>query len=191
MNTLKEKYFDALKESQNEIDEFDIGRNLGLTDEQTSEILEALVAENRIEFNSFGLCSYSVINGDSIFIDDEDCGVEIIKFGNWIVTDLGIVCPPHIPSPKFISKDELNDVRPDKEENKYDWLLQFACKTWMTESDLYELNSAFFFAVEYFDLRKLSIVETLKEQRKEFNFTQSPSNKNSKGRYFLGDIEMD
>jgi DNA-binding Lrp family transcriptional regulator len=57
----KEKYLIALKQNNGEQDEYTLGEMLGFTDEQTKQIIEELEQEGKIEFISFGLCSYQVV----------------------------------------------------------------------------------------------------------------------------------
>ena len=60
MTTNKEKYFLALKNSNGQLDEIALGESIGFTNDQTIQIIEELVNEGKIEFQSFGLCSYRV-----------------------------------------------------------------------------------------------------------------------------------
>ncbi|GAA3927509.1 MULTISPECIES: DUF7343 domain-containing protein [Chitinophaga] len=57
----KEKYLMALKKNNGRIDEISIGLNIGFSDEKTTQIIAELVNEGKIEFQSFGLCSYRVL----------------------------------------------------------------------------------------------------------------------------------
>jgi hypothetical protein len=76
--------------------------------------------------------------------------------------------------PYFIKKRRLWEVRPDKTMNKWDWLVHLTEKTWIKELELYQLNTAFFFAQDYFKnlrpkgLEKLSTWKTLEKQKEEF-----------------------
>jgi hypothetical protein len=56
----KEKFLSALKANKGELEEYDLGAALGFTDERTKSILEDLLKEGKIEFVSFGLCSYRI-----------------------------------------------------------------------------------------------------------------------------------
>lgn len=58
MNNDKQKYLAALKANNGQLDEIALGEKLGFTDEQTNQIIADLLADNKIEFQSFGLCSY-------------------------------------------------------------------------------------------------------------------------------------
>ena len=64
MNKINEieiqKYLIALENNQEEFDEIGLGLNIGFDEKTTKEIIEKLVEEGKIEFKSFGLCSYQV-----------------------------------------------------------------------------------------------------------------------------------
>jgi len=60
MATEKDKYLVALKNNNGLLDEIALGESLGFTADKTSQIIEELVNEDKIEFQSFGLCSYKV-----------------------------------------------------------------------------------------------------------------------------------
>ena len=53
-----QKYLNALKANNGQLDEISLGESLGLSEEQTNQIIAELLADNKIEFQSFGLCSY-------------------------------------------------------------------------------------------------------------------------------------
>ena len=61
MTADKEKFYLALKNNNGQLDEIDLGEGIGLTSDKTTQIFEELVNEGKIEFQSFGLCSYKVI----------------------------------------------------------------------------------------------------------------------------------
>jgi hypothetical protein len=58
MNTDKDKYLAALKGNNGQLDEVTLGQTIGLTNEQTEKIINELEDEGKIEFQSFGVCSY-------------------------------------------------------------------------------------------------------------------------------------
>ena len=60
MTTDKEKYFLALKNNNGQLDEITLGESIGFTSDKTTKIIDELVNEGKIEFQSFGLCSYRV-----------------------------------------------------------------------------------------------------------------------------------
>ena len=60
MATAKDKYLEALKSNNGKLDEITLGESLGFTADATSRIIEELMNEGKIEFQSFGLCSYKV-----------------------------------------------------------------------------------------------------------------------------------
>ncbi len=58
MNNGKQKYLAALQANNGQLDEITLGVKLGFSEEQTNQIIADLLADNKIEFQSFGLCSY-------------------------------------------------------------------------------------------------------------------------------------
>jgi hypothetical protein len=60
MTTDKEKYLAALKANDGKLDEITLGKSIGFTENKTNELIDELVNEGKIEFQSFGLCSYRV-----------------------------------------------------------------------------------------------------------------------------------
>jgi hypothetical protein len=102
--------------------------------------------------------------------DEKEYGKRIINFGKWIVTTKGILWKPKVNA-YFIDCDRLWEARPDKQRDKFDWPLHLVEKTWLTESDIYQLNTAFSFALDYFKEllpdgdSKLSLWKTFKEQQ--------------------------
>jgi hypothetical protein len=61
MTSDSEKYLKALKENNGQLDETSVGLSIGLSEEKTSNVIDELVNERKIEFQSFGLCSYRVL----------------------------------------------------------------------------------------------------------------------------------
>lgn len=103
-------------------------------------------------------------------MEDEtfDFGKELFKAGKCILTTEFIYFEHH--DEYTISVDRLWEARLDGENNKYDWLLHMPEKMWLTEEDIYALNTVFFYAIDLSadkpENKKLSIVKTLEEQRK-------------------------
>ena len=58
MITDKEKYLMALKSNNGLLDEITLGKTIGFTEDKTNQLIDELVTEGKIEFQSFGLCSY-------------------------------------------------------------------------------------------------------------------------------------
>lgn len=56
----KQKFLDALKANNGNVDEYALGNSLGFSDEKTKQIIGELVTDGKIVFQSFGLCSYRV-----------------------------------------------------------------------------------------------------------------------------------
>lgn len=56
--------------------------------------------------------------------------------------------------------------------NMYDWLVHMATKIWLKKEDIYTLNTAFIYSLEYFGVgfpHGISFVETFKEQSSEIS----------------------
>ena len=102
---------------------------------------------------------------------EKQFGKEVIRFGKWIVTEEGIL---YERPEYFIEKANLWKVWMDKSKDKWDWLIHLTEKTWLEQLDLYQLNTAFFFAVDYFKALKpsncpeLSVWRTLQFQKAEY-----------------------
>lgn len=93
-----------------------------------------------------------------------------MKFGNWLITEEGINWDGPTGRPYLIPKDRLTESGSGDRSKMYDWLVHLVEKTWITENDVYALNTAFIFAVEHFGVgfsSNLSLVATLAEQQKE------------------------
>lgn len=93
-------------------------------------------------------------------------GNEVIRFGDWVVTESGVLWAKAKPTAIFVSKDILGfAVKDNAGRELYDMLIQLSRKTWMTELEMYQLNAAYFYAIEYFKVEPLSIMATLTRQR--------------------------
>lgn len=89
------------------------------------------------------------------------------KIGNWIINENGIEWAGTGTGYK-ISKETLQDAGHSNRANEYDWLVHLPEKTWLTETDVYALNTAVIYALEYFKLGfspDLSFVKTFIEQQ--------------------------
>jgi polyhydroxyalkanoate synthesis regulator phasin len=58
MENEKQTFLEALKGNNGKLDELSLGTSLGFTEIKTKQIIDELVKEGKIEFQSFGLCSY-------------------------------------------------------------------------------------------------------------------------------------
>lgn len=56
----KEKYLEALKQNKGKLDERALGNTLGFSKEHTDKVIEALLADEKIEYRVEGPCSYKV-----------------------------------------------------------------------------------------------------------------------------------
>ncbi|ACU03734.1 MULTISPECIES: hypothetical protein [Pedobacter] len=57
----KDKYFNALVESNGRCNEIELGEKLGLDEDATRQILTQLLSEYKIEYIQSGLCEYSIM----------------------------------------------------------------------------------------------------------------------------------
>lgn len=57
----KEIFYNALKEDNGKLNEIDLGEKIGLTDDETMEIIAQLLSEYKIEHESNRLCNYRVL----------------------------------------------------------------------------------------------------------------------------------
>jgi len=86
-------------------------------------------------------------------------------FGNWEVTDFGIIGLGKLEGVK-INSDQLLDKR---QEQLYDWLIHIAEKGNVTELNVYEFNVAFVYALSFFNIdipSELSFSKTFEKQIK-------------------------
>jgi hypothetical protein len=60
MTTDNEKYLSALKNNNGKLDEITLGESIGFTNDKTTQIIHELINEGKIEFQSFGICSYII-----------------------------------------------------------------------------------------------------------------------------------
>ncbi len=55
----KAQYFTALIENKGRINEIDLGEKIGLDEEETRKIIVVLLSENKIKYDSKGVCKYT------------------------------------------------------------------------------------------------------------------------------------
>ncbi len=60
MKTQKERFFEAFKANNGRINEFDLGKQLGLDTSEVHEILSQLLAEYKIKYAYHNACEYRV-----------------------------------------------------------------------------------------------------------------------------------
>lgn len=91
------------------------------------------------------------------------------KIGNWLITEEGIKWDGQPNVEYLITKLRLIELGSGERSKMYDWLVHIPEKTWTTEADIYALNSAFIYAIDYFglDFKTGSFVSTLIEQQKK------------------------
>lgn len=90
-----------------------------------------------------------------------------ITIGKWEVTEEGIQWTGD--NEYFIDKDRLLESGPGSRSNMYDWLVHLPEKTWLSKEDIYALNTALVYAINYFglDFHKNSFVETIVLQQNQ------------------------
>ncbi len=91
------------------------------------------------------------------------------KIGNWLIDDDGIKWDGK-PKVKYeIHKSRLAEPGPPGRDQMYDWLVHMPEKTWLSREDVYALNTALIYAMDYFNVsfpKNMSFVETIIEQEK-------------------------
>ena len=88
------------------------------------------------------------------------------KFGNWEVTNDGIIWTS-VPIGYFVPREEIHDGGFGERENVYDWLVHLPGKTWLSRKDIMDLNEAYLYAFDYYDIGEadhLSWEETMRQQ---------------------------
>ncbi len=56
----KEKYLAALKKNKGKLDERALGDSLGFSKERTDKVIQALLSDEKIEYNMEGACTIKV-----------------------------------------------------------------------------------------------------------------------------------
>ncbi|WP_162056401.1 hypothetical protein [Pontibacter pamirensis] len=57
----KEKYLQALRENKGKVDERTLGESIGFSKEHTDKVIEALLADEKIEYRmAQGACNYKI-----------------------------------------------------------------------------------------------------------------------------------
>jgi len=59
----KEKYYKAFVENNGQLNEIELGEQLGLQEVETNEIITQLLSEYRIEYAIHRCCNYSLTKG--------------------------------------------------------------------------------------------------------------------------------
>ncbi|KEO72677.1 hypothetical protein [Anditalea andensis] len=62
----KDRYFKALIEDNGQLNEIDLGENLGLDEKETREIIVLLLSEHKIEYVENRMCSYRLMKTSKI-----------------------------------------------------------------------------------------------------------------------------
>jgi hypothetical protein len=99
--------------------------------------------------------------------------MEIIKIGNWTITEEGIKWSGKEEIKYFIGKERITERAQGTKTDMYDWLIHMVERPWLTREDIYALNTAFVYALEYFDigfLDNMSFVETFELQKEQLEF---------------------
>ena len=106
--------------------------------------------------------------------------MENLQIGKWLITEDGIEWTGKTYKGYYISRERLLQEGGEL-QGTYDWLLHMPRKKWLTEQDVYALNTAFMAALELFEPNykraKLSFVKTLDAQQKiiDIKNTESPT----------------
>jgi len=96
----------------------------------------------------------------------KEYGAEIQRFGDWVVTTKGVLWGKAQPTEYFVYADELSYCgNAYGSDNVYDRLLDISGKTWLSLSEVDDLNEAYFHAVDRLSSEKRSKKETLAIQR--------------------------
>lgn len=61
----KKRFYTLLKEDNGKLNEIDLGERIGLTEDETMEIIAQLLAEYKIEYERNRLCNYRVLKKKS------------------------------------------------------------------------------------------------------------------------------
>ncbi|OUJ67353.1 hypothetical protein BXP70_28890 [Hymenobacter crusticola] len=60
MAAKKQAFLDALRASEGQLEEYDLGENLGFTKQETQQVIEELEEEGKIVYQALSLCRYAV-----------------------------------------------------------------------------------------------------------------------------------
>ncbi|WP_324024748.1 hypothetical protein QSV08_16155 [Maribacter sp. BPC-D8] len=61
----KDRYYKALIENKNQLNEIDLGEKIQLDEDETREVITQLLSEHRIRYEENSICKYSVVNKKS------------------------------------------------------------------------------------------------------------------------------
>jgi hypothetical protein len=100
------------------------------------------------------------------------------KIGNWEINKQGIEWKGETGRELLIDKARITETGFSERKNTYDWLVHLTEKSWLTRTDIYALNSAFIYAISYFelDLSSNSFVKTFIEQEKQLALVEANEN---------------
>ena len=96
--------------------------------------------------------------------------MEILRIGNWTITEEGICWNGKPKVDYMITKERLAETGSGARANTYDWMVHLVEKTWLKREDIYALNTAIVYSLEYFGIgfpEGISFVKTFEEQNKE------------------------
>jgi len=69
----KEKYYQVLKNNNNQLNEVDLGEQIGLDEDDTRRIISQLLFENRIEYEENNVCNYKLVRRKFTIKINENC----------------------------------------------------------------------------------------------------------------------
>ncbi len=101
------------------------------------------------------------------------------KIGNWEINQLGIEWKGKTGGELIIEKERITETGFGERKNTYDWLIHLTSKGWLSKIDIYALNSAFIYAISFFDLdlNSNSFIITFIEQEKQLALVEEYENK--------------
>jgi len=104
-----------------------------------------------------------------------DYGEEIFRVGNWILTDKHLCFKDNRPL-KPIARERIWAVQKNQDIYIYSLPIELVSKSWQTNEDIFQFNTLFYFALDYFKEQKpnnsksASIWGTLLVQKNELEF---------------------
>lgn len=110
-----------------------------------------------------------------------DYGEEIFRVGNWVLTDKYLYFEDKRPL-NPIARERIWEVQKNQDIYIYPLPIELVSKSWQTKEDIFQFNTLFFFALDYFKGQKpnnsksASIWGTLLVQKNELGFKEEKFN---------------
>ena len=108
-------------------------------------------------------------------------GEEIFRVRNWVLTDKYLYFKDMRPLNE-IDRERIWEVQKNQDTNIYSLPIELVSKSWQTEEDIFQFNTLFYFALDYFKGQKphyaksASIWVTLLVQKNELEFRKEKFN---------------